>query len=108
MRPGLVLIIGILAVATYLTRAPLLIWLGRRRLPPWLERCFAALPIAILTALAIPLVLLSQGRLGSPIRPEVVGAIVVAAVARYTGNLLIPVAVGVVVVAGLRALARVM
>ena len=33
--------------ATYLTRAPLLFALARRRLPGWVERYFAALPIAL-------------------------------------------------------------
>lgn len=105
MRPGLLLIV-LLAVVTYLTRAPLLIWLGRRNLPGWLERCFAALPITILTALAVPLVVLPEGRLAGPFRPEIVGAVLAAVVARYTGNLLVPVAVAVVVVACLRAVIR--
>ena len=61
VRLGLLLTFAGMGVATYLTRAPLLLALARRRLPGWLERYFAALPIALLTALALPLVLLAPG-----------------------------------------------
>jgi branched-subunit amino acid transport protein len=91
-----------MGVATYLTRAPLLLVLARRRLPARLEGYFAALPIALLTALALPLVLLPGGR---PVwDAQLPAAILVALLARRTGNLLAAVAAGVVLVAGLRAL----
>ncbi len=103
MRAGLVLTFLAMGVATYLTRAPLLLVLARRRLPDWLERYFAALPIALLTALALPLLLLTDGRL-TVWDPQVPGAVLVAWLARRTGNLLLAVAAGVVVVAALRVL----
>jgi branched-subunit amino acid transport protein len=93
-----------MGLATYLTRAPLLLVLARRRLPDWLARYFAALPIALLTALALPLVLVTDGRLVVPWDPQVAGAVVVAGLARITGSLLLSVAAGVVLVAVLRAL----
>jgi branched chain amino acid efflux pump len=102
MRPGLVLTFAAMGVATYLTRAPLLLLLARRRLPGWLERYFAALPIALLTALALPLLVLAGGR-PAPWDPQVPGALLVAWLARRTGNLLLAVAAGVVLVALLRA-----
>lgn len=104
MRPGLVLTFAAMGVATYLTRAPLLLVLARRRLPGWLERYFAALPIALLTALALPLLLLVDGRL-AVWDPQVPGAVAVAWLARRSGNLLLSVAAGVVLVAALRAVA---
>lgn len=104
MRPGLVLTFAAMGVATYLTRAPLLVALARRRLPGWLERYFAALPVALLTALALPLVLIPEGRLVPLWDPRLPGVVVVAWLARRTGNLLLAVAAGVVLVAGLRAL----
>ena len=104
MRPRLVLTFAAMGVATYLTRAPLLLALARRHLPAWLERYFAALPIALLTALALPLVLLGRGGLVSPLDPQVAGALAVALLARASGNLLLAVAAGVLLVAGLRAL----
>jgi branched-subunit amino acid transport protein len=93
-----------MGVATYLTRAPLLLVLARRRLPPWLERYFAALPIALITALALPLVLLADGRPAAATDPRIAAAVVVAVLARRTGNLLLSVAAGVVLVAAARAL----
>ena len=104
MRAHLLLTFVAMGVATYLTRAPLLLVLARRRLPGWLERYFAALPIALLTALALPLVPLSEGHLVVPSDPKLPGALVVALLARRAGNLLLAVAGGVVLVAGLRAL----
>jgi branched-subunit amino acid transport protein len=102
MRLELLATFAAMGVATYLTRAPLLLVLARRRLPGWLERYFAALPIALFTALALPLVLLPSGAVVAPWAPEVPGAVVVAVLARRTGNLLLSVAAGVLLVALLR------
>ena len=104
MRLGLALTFLGMGVATYLTRAPLLLILARRRLPDWLSRYFAALPIALLTALAVPLVVLGRDGALAPGDPQVAGGILVAVLARWTGSLLVAVAGGVVLVAGLRAL----
>jgi branched-subunit amino acid transport protein len=94
-----------MGAATYLTRAPFLVALARRRLPAWLERYCAGLPIALLTALALPLVLLG-GDAGAvpPWAADLPGALAVALLARRTGHLLVAVAGGVVLVAALRAL----
>jgi branched chain amino acid efflux pump len=104
LRSGLLLTFLGMGAATYLTRAPLLLVLARRRLPAWLERYFAALPIAILTALALPLVLLAKTGALTASGPGAAGAILVALLARRTGNLLLAVSGGVALVAGLRAL----
>lgn len=104
MRPALLLTFVAMGAATYLTRAPLLLALARRRLPGWLERYFAALPIALLTALAVPLVLLGPAVGAPPWVTDLPAAAVVAVLARRTGHLLVAVAGGVVLVAALRAL----
>jgi branched-subunit amino acid transport protein len=104
MRPGLLLTFLAMGVATYLTRAPLLLVLARRRLPGWLERYFAALPIALITALALPLILLAPGGAVPGWVTDLPAAATVAVLARRTGHLLIAVAGGVVLVALLRAL----
>jgi branched-subunit amino acid transport protein len=104
VRPELLLTFAVMGVATYLTRAPLLVLLARRRLPGWLERYFGALPIALITALALPLILLAPGN-GTPgWVTDLPAAVVVAVLARRTGHLLVAVAGGVVLVAVLRAL----
>jgi branched-subunit amino acid transport protein len=103
VRPGLLLTFAAMGAATYLTRAPLLVGLAGRPLPGWLARYCAALPIALLTAVALPLVLLGDGA-GRPWLTDLPGAVVVALLGRRTGHLLLAVASGVVVVAVLRAL----
>ena len=102
MRPALLLTFLGMGVATFLTRVPLLLVLAHLRLPDWLERYFAALPIALLTALALPLLVLADGRL-TAWDPQVPGALVVAWLARRTGNWLLAVAAGVALVAARRA-----
>jgi branched-subunit amino acid transport protein len=95
-----------MTVATYLTRAPLLLVLARRPLPPRLRLWLRLIPLAVLPALAVPLVLVDQGRLVlSPAHPPLWGAVVVLALAAARVNLLVTVAVGVAVVALLRRLA---
>src|SRR5262249_28576646 len=103
LRPRLVLRFAAMGVAPYLPRAPLLLVLARRRLPTWLEHYFAALPIALIPALALPLVLLADGRLATPGDPRVPAAVLVAILARWTGNLLLSVAAGVALVPLARA-----
>lgn len=104
IRPGLLLTFAAMGAATYLTRAPLLLALARRRLPGWVERCFAALPIALLTALALPLVILGSGDGAPAWVTDLPAAAAVAVLARRTGHLLVAVAGGVVLAAALRAL----
>ncbi len=97
-----------MGIATYLTRAPLLLFfhhLGHHlRLAPWMERLLQALPLAILTALVTPLLLLPGGGPARPGSPEVWGGLVVASLIRLSGNLLLSVAGGVGTVAVLRGL----
>ena len=104
MRSGLLLTFVGMGVATYLTRAPLLLALAKRGLPGWLERYFAALPIALLTALALPLVLVGSGTGPPGWMTDLPAAVAVAILARRTGHLLVAVAGGVVLAAALRAL----
>jgi branched-subunit amino acid transport protein len=106
MRTHVWAVIVGMALATYLTRAPLLLMLARRPLPPRLRLWLRLIPLAVLPALAVPLVLVDQGRLVlSPAHPPLWGAAVVLALGAARVNLLVTVAVGVAVVALLRGLA---
>jgi branched-subunit amino acid transport protein len=106
VRPDVALVIAGMAVATYLTRAPLLFALSQRPLRPRLRLWLRLIPLAVLPALAVPLVLAPGGRLAVGIAsPELWGAAVVFALAARRVNLLVTVAVAVAVVAALRALA---
>jgi branched-subunit amino acid transport protein len=105
MRAGVVLTIVGMAVATYLTRAPMLLVLARRPLPPRLRLWLRLIPLAVLPALAVPLVLAPDHRLaGSIVSPELGGAIVVFLLGALRVNLLVSVAVAVAVVAMARLL----
>jgi branched-subunit amino acid transport protein len=106
MRTHVWLTIAGMAVGTYLTRAPLLLALARRPLPPRVRLWLRLIPLAVLPALAIPLVLVAPGgtRLLAGLgHPPLWGALVVCALAARGVNLLVTVAVGVAVVAVLRA-----
>jgi branched-subunit amino acid transport protein len=106
VRGDVWLIIVGMAVATYLTRAPLLLALARRPLPPRLRLWLRLIPLAVLPALALPLVLVDHGRLAlSPTHAPLWGAIVVVVLASRRVNLLATVAAAVATVAVLRALA---
>ena len=106
MRTDVWAVIAGMALVTYLTRAPLLMMLSQRPLPPRLRLWLRLIPLAVLPALALPLVLAPQGRLVPSVsHPPLWGAVVVLALAAFRVNLLATVVVGVGVVPLLRALA---
>jgi branched-subunit amino acid transport protein len=106
MRTDVWLVIVGMAVATYLTRAPMFLALAHRPLPPRVRLWLRLVPLAVLPALAVPLVLMRDGRLALGWRnPGFWGAAVVFVLAARRVNLLASVAVAVAVVALLRALA---
>ena len=103
MRPGVLATIVGMAAATYLTRAPLLLALSDRPLRSRLRLWLRLIPLAVLPALAIPLVLLPGGRPAlTPSNPQLWGTLVVLALTAARANLLLSVAAGVVAVAILR------
>ena len=94
-----------MAVVTYLTRAPMLLALASRPLPPRVRLWLRLVPLAVLPALAIPMVLVRDGRLAPSLaHPPLWGAVVVLVLAARGVNLLVSVACAVAVVALLRAL----
>ena len=102
MRKDVWLVIAGMALVTYLTRA---LALARRPLPPRLRLWLRLIPLAVLPALALPLILVDHGRLvASPAHPPLWGAVVVFALAAWRVNLFVTVAVAVATVAVLRAL----
>jgi branched-subunit amino acid transport protein len=105
MRTDVWLVIAGMALVTYLTRAPLLLALARRPLPPRLRLWLRFVPLAVLPALALPLILVDQGRLvASPVHPPLWGAVLVFVLAGLRVNLLVTVLAAVAAVAALRAL----
>ena len=106
MRSDVWLVIVGMAAATYLTRAPMLLALAGRPLPPRVRLWLRLVPLAVLPALAVPLVLVRDGRLVLGwTNPALWGAVVVFVLAARRVNLLLSVAIAVGLVALLRALA---
>jgi branched-subunit amino acid transport protein len=98
-----------MAIVTYLTRAPLLMILARRPLAPRLRLWLRMIPLAVLPALALPLVLVVRDADGTPVafglgHPPLWGALVVVMLASLRVNFLVTVATAVATVAILRAL----
>jgi branched-subunit amino acid transport protein len=93
-----------MALATYLTRAPLLLALAGRPLPPRLRLWLRLILLAVLPSLAVPLILAPGGHLATSLaHPPLWGALVVFALAGRGVNLLAAVAAAVATVAALRA-----
>lgn len=106
MRSDVWLVIVGMAAATYLTRAPMFLALARRPLPPRVRLWLRLVPLAVLPALAMPLVLVRDGHLALGwTNPALWGAAVVFVLAARRVNLLASVAAAVAVVALLRAVA---
>ena len=105
MRAHVWLTIVGMAVATYLTRAPMFLALARRPLSPRVRLWLRLVPIAVLPALAVPMVLVRDGRLAASVaHPPLWGAVVVFVLAARGVNLLVSVVAAVAVVAILRML----
>lgn len=104
MRAAVLVTIVGMAAATYLTRAPLLLALSDRVLRPRVRLWLRLIPLAVLPALAVPIVLLlPDGRPAlTPSNPQLWGTLVVLALTALRANLLLSVAAGVIAVAILR------
>ena len=105
MRTHILIAIVGMGLATYLTRAPLLLALSKRALPERVHRMLRHIPVAILTALALPMLLMPQGALAvTPRNPYLLGALLTALAVRFTKNLFLAVFAGVAGVALFRLL----
>ena len=103
MRAHILLTMVGMGLATYLTRAPLLLALSKRELPEQLHRMLRHIPVAILTALAVPMLLMPAGSLSvTPRNPYLLGALLTTLTLRLTKNILLAVFAGVAAVALLR------
>ena len=80
------LIVGMMAV-TFGVRYPVLALSGRVRMPPWLVRALAYVPVAVLSAIAVPIMLAPQGDLAFNFHNEYlvagVASIVFVAITRH-------------------------
>jgi len=98
MSDAFLVIIGA-SIATYLTRFPLMLLSGRKRIPVWLEKYMSYIAPAVLTALIAPVVFTRQSRLDISLSNQyLTAALITTAVAFLSKNMLITVITGVLTV----------
>ena len=98
------LVVGMMLV-TFGVRYPLLALAGRVRIPASLERALAYVPVAVLTAISVPLVLKPSGDWWlAPGNPYLVASVVAILVAAFTRNLLLTIVIGMLIFFACRAL----
>ncbi len=91
------LIVG-MAVLTFIPRYLPMALAGKAVLPPLLERAFAYVPIAVLTAIIAQTVLIRDGALSlSLANPHLLAALAACAVAIWKKHLFLTIALGLVV-----------
>lgn len=99
------LILGMMAV-TFGVRYPVLVWVGRLKLPEVVLRALRYVPPAVLSAIIVPAVLYPDGeilRLGLD-NPRIIASLIAILVSWRTKNLLLTIVVGMVALWGLQVL----
>lgn len=100
----ILLILG-MTVVTFLVRYPLLVVVGRVQLPDPLFRALRYVPVAVLTAISVPAVLMPDGTLELSLSNSyLIGGIAATGIAWQTRKLLPTIAGGMVVFLLWRAL----
>ena len=92
-------------LATYAIRFSFLFFAGRVEMPYYFQQGLRFVPVTVLTALVVPALLYQEGQLAvSPGNERLIAGLVAIAVAFYTKNVLITMAVGMVVLWTLQTL----
>jgi len=103
MRNEVLFIITGMALVTYFTRFGSLALFRLTGIPPWLSRWLKHVPVAILTALIIPSLLLPKGSLDLTLNNHYLLAGIAAALAAYkTRNIIPTMGLGMLVMLSLR------
>ncbi len=99
-----ILIFGMFVV-TYLARYPLLVLVGRIQLPDSLSRALRYVPVAVLTAICAPVILMPKDTLDLRVQNAgLIAGLVAILIAWRTKNLLLTIGVGMAVFLLWRAL----
>ncbi len=100
----ILLIVGMMVV-TFGVRYPILSLSGRVALPNWLKTALSYVPVAVLSALSAPILLMPEGQLDIAIDNEyLLAGLFSIAVAALSKNLLLTIASGMVLFLCLRFL----
>jgi branched-subunit amino acid transport protein len=97
---AIILLVGAL---NYASRLSFIALFSRRSLPPLLARALRFVPVAMLTALIVPMVV-APGGAGEPAAPRVLAALVAAAVAFRASSTLATLAAGMLALWIVRAI----
>lgn len=90
-----VLLIAGMAIVTFATRYPVLAFLSRKTMPASIFRALKYVPLAVLSAIIFPAVLLREGELALGLENAPLFASLVAAVVAWrTRNLLLTILIG--------------
>lgn len=104
MRPEILLLIVGMATVTFITRFAFIVLFRKTTFSERLSRWLRFIPIAILSTLIAPTILVPQGSLNLSIHNSyLLGGIAAAGVAFKTRNIIATVAVGMAVILLLRA-----
>jgi branched-subunit amino acid transport protein len=88
---------------TFLTRLSFIAVHGRVAMPGWFHRMLTFVPVAVLSAIALPEIMVRNGSVNlSPLNPKLLAALLAVLVAWRTRNVWATIAVGMAAMWGLR------
>jgi len=92
-------------IVTFLTRLSFIAVHGRVNLPAWFQRMLTFVPVAVLSAIALPEIVIQNGAVQlSPLNPKLLAGILAVGVAWRTKNVWATIAVGMAALWGIRYL----
>lgn len=90
-------------VVTFLTRLSFIAAHGRVHMPGWFQHMLTFVPVAVLSAIALPEIVIHNGAINwSPLNPKLLGGIVAVLVAWRTRNVWGTIAAGMGAMWGIR------
>lgn len=93
----------VLGVLTYLTRFAFVALWGRLRLPAWFQRALNFVPVAVLSAIILPELVLNEGHLNLALdNPRLLAGAAAVLVAYRTRSTLLTILAGMAVFWGMR------
>lgn len=94
-------------VVTFLLRLTFIALHGRVTMPEWFTRALTFVPVAVLSSITLPEILLQNGSLNlSPLNPRLLAAVVAVLVAWRTKNVTVTIVVGMLTLWGIQFLMR--
>ncbi|NPU86256.1 MAG: AzlD domain-containing protein [Syntrophaceae bacterium] len=90
-------------IVTFLTRLSFIAIHGRVNMPQWFQRMLTFVPVAVLSAITLPEIMIQNGAVNlSPLNPKLLAGIVAVFVAWRTKNVWATIAVGMAAMWGFR------